>query len=112
MQLAVPWLTELDVSNNDIRDDGFVSLTVCLQLESCSLKKLNCANNSLTGLSCKMLCAVLELNCSLLYLNLDDNVSCLICFLEFADKMFMHSQILEKGVFDLLHSSGNVEVTL
>jgi hypothetical protein len=73
-------LTELDVSNNDIRDDGFVSLTVCLQLESCSLKKLNCANNSLSGLSCKILCAVLEMNCSLQSVNLDDNVGCLIYF--------------------------------
>jgi hypothetical protein len=74
IQFAVPWLTQLDVSNNDIRDDGFLSLIVCLQVESCSLKKLNCANNSLSGLSCKMLSSVLELNSSLQCLILDDNV--------------------------------------
>ena len=85
MQLAVPWLTELDVSNNDIRDDGFVSLIVCLQVESCSLKKLNCANNALSSLSCKMLCPVLDLNSSLRSLILDDNVSCLFCFHHLAD---------------------------
>jgi hypothetical protein len=49
MHLAAPWLTELDISNNDIRDDGLASLTVCLCLETCSLKKLNCANNSLSA---------------------------------------------------------------
>ncbi len=75
MPFAVPWLTEIDLSNNDIRDDGFVSLTLCLQVETCSLKKINCANNSLSSLSCRTLCTALELNSSLLSLNLDDNVS-------------------------------------
>jgi hypothetical protein len=74
MHLAAPWLTELDISNNDIRDDGLASLTVCLCLETCSLKKLNCANNSLSGLSCKSICSALELNSSLQSLILDDNV--------------------------------------
>jgi hypothetical protein len=75
MRLAVPWLSELDVSNNDIRDDGIVTLSVFLQTQTCSLKKLNCANNSLSSLSCKSLCAALELNSSLQSLILDDNVS-------------------------------------
>lgn len=74
MQLAAPWLIELDLSNNDIRDDGFVFLTSCLQTTTCSLRKLNCANNSLSSLSCKTLCAAIDLNSSLQYLILDDNV--------------------------------------
>jgi hypothetical protein len=75
MRLAVPWLSELDVSNNDIRDDGILTLSLYLQTQTCSLKKLNCANNSLSSLSCKTLCAALELNSSLQSLILDDNVS-------------------------------------
>jgi hypothetical protein len=75
MQLALPWLIELDLSNNDLRDDGFFFLTSCLQTTTCCLKKLNCANNSLSSLSCKTLCAALDLNASLQFLILDDNVS-------------------------------------
>ena len=113
MQFAVPWLTELDVSNNDIRDDGFLALTVCLQVESCSLKKLNCANNSLSGLSCKMLCSVLELNSSLQCLILDDNVCHLFCldFFAYFVNVTSHAQMFEKCVFDLLNSSGSIEVS-
>jgi hypothetical protein len=74
MQLAAPWLIELDLSNNDIRDDGFVFLTLCLQSETCCLKKLNCANNSLSIMSCKILSAALDFNSSLQFLILDDNV--------------------------------------
>ena len=77
MQFGVPWLTELDVSNNDIRDEGLLSLTFCLQTETCSLRKLNCANNSLSGVSCKTLSSALDLNSSLQSLILDDNVSSL-----------------------------------
>jgi hypothetical protein len=75
MIFAVPWLTEIDFSNNDIRDDGFVSLTMCIQVGTCMLKKLNCANNALSSLSCKTICAALEVNSSLQSLILDDNVS-------------------------------------
>jgi flagellar basal body rod protein FlgC len=75
MHLGAPWLTDLDLSNNDIRDEGFVALALSLQAEACSLRKLNCANNSLGPASCKTLSAALELNSSLHALVLDDNVS-------------------------------------
>ena len=68
-----PKLEELDLSENEINEDGCRGLAKLLQMPACTLKELVLAENNVDDTGVEILVDALQNNTSLNYLNLSDN---------------------------------------